>query len=183
MKIDPANDEADVERTTDADEVDVTVDAAGATGTGERSDAGSETEAEPGTDERTAGVVGGDDSADEDDDVADDAEPLTIGLPDGTESVSEAILSHRRMLTNPSDHGLVSADDAEQVIETLEELANDVPDDLRGDLEGIEASVDDMAARLDRQERQIRELRDTVASLADILGASVDFEDGDENGS
>jgi hypothetical protein len=169
MKIDPAEDGTETNRTTDAD---------GAGGGG-----GPDPEPEP-EPEPSSGTADGADvasGADEADgtDVADGAEPLTIGLPDGSESVSEAILSHRRMLTNPSEHGLVSADDAEDVVETLEELAAEVPDDLQEDLEAVEASVEELAAGLDRQGRQIRELRETVASLAEILGTSVDFEDVD----
>ncbi|WP_251328182.1 autophagy-related protein 17 [Haloplanus pelagicus] len=130
-----------------------------------------------------------DDAADgaEIDDVADGAEtddvdavePLTITLPDGSESVSEAILSHRRMLTNPADHGLVSADEADEVLDTIEELAEEVPEDLRDDLADLEASVEGLTERLDRQDRQIGELQETVESLADILGASVEFQHRD----
>ena len=107
------------------------------------------------------------------------AEPLTIALPDGSESVSEAILSHRRMLTNPSDHGLVSTEEADEVRETVGRLAEEVPDELRDDLADLETSVDELADGLDRQQRQIQELRKTVESLAEILGASVDFQTGE----
>jgi hypothetical protein len=113
--------------------------------------------------------------------VVGEVEPLTIGLPDGSESVSEAILSHRRMLTNPSEHGLVSADDAAEVQESVAELAEEVPEDLQGDMETLEASVEELATGVGRQEQQIRELRDTVASLAEILGASVEFRTFDED--
>ena len=113
--------------------------------------------------------------------VVGEVEPLTIGLPDGSESVSEAILSHRRMLTNPSEHGLVSADDAAEVQESVAELAEEVPEGLQGDMETLEASVEELATGVGRQEQQIRELRDTVASLAEILGASVEFRTFDED--
>jgi len=125
-------------------------------------------EADESESENESAVVGG-------------VEPLTIGLPDGSESVSEAILSHRRMLTNPSEHGLVSADDAAEVQETVAELAEEVPEDLQGEMETLEASVEELATGVDRQEQQIRELRDTVASLAEILGASVEFRTFDED--
>jgi methyl-accepting chemotaxis protein len=108
------------------------------------------------------------------------AEPLTIALPDGSESVSEAILSHRQMLTNPSDHGLVSAEEAEEVRETVDRLVEEVPEDLSDEMADLETSVDELADGLDRQQRQIQELRDTVASLAEILGASVEFRTGDD---
>jgi hypothetical protein len=134
----------------------------------------------------TATVVDGADETTETGDdgggaIVDEVEPLTITLPDGSESVSEAILSHRRMLTNPSDHGLVSADDAAAVQETVSELSEAVPDELHEDIEAIESSVADLAAGLDRQERQLRELRETVTSLAEILGASVEFRTFDGN--
>ncbi|MFB6256836.1 MAG: hypothetical protein ABEH58_08970 [Haloplanus sp.] len=117
--------------------------------------------------------------------VVGEVEPLTIGLPDGSESVSEAILSHRRMLTNPSEHGLASTDDAAEIRETVAELAEKVPEDLQEEMETLEASVEKLATGVDRQEQQIRELRDTVVSLAEILGTSVEFrtfgEDGGED--
>ncbi|MFB6101905.1 MAG: hypothetical protein ABEJ73_05010 [Haloplanus sp.] len=124
----------------------------------------------------TEGTAG----TDETDDGTETAEPLTIGLPDGSESVSEAILSHRQMLTNPSEHGLVSTAEAEEVQETVERLSDEVPDDLQEEMQTLETSVDELGERLDRQQRQIQELRDTVASLAEILGASVDFQRLDE---
>ena len=108
------------------------------------------------------------------------AEPLTIALPDGSESVSEAILSHRQMLTNPDDHGLVSASETKAVREAVDQLAEDVPDELAGELDELGASVETLTDRVDQQQRQIRELRATVTSLAEILGASVEFEAGDE---
>ena len=52
---------------------------------------------------------------------------------------------------------------------------------MQDELAELETSVDDLVGRLDRQERQIGELRATVASLADILGASVEFQTFDED--
>jgi len=150
MKIDPAEQETETNGTAEATMVDEADD----------SESASESENE-------SAVVGG-------------VEPLTIGLPDGSESVSEAILSHRQMLTNPSEHGLVSADDAAEVQETVAELSEDVPGDLQGRMETLEASIEELATGVGRQEQQIRELRDTVASLAEILGASVEFRTFDE---
>jgi len=151
MKIDPADRRTDGERAAET----------------EATDGGTKTEADTG--ERP-----GSESA------LTSAEPLTIALPDGSESVSEAILSHRQMLTNPSDHGLVSAAEAEEVRETVDRLAEEVPEELRDEMTDLEASVDELADGLDRQQRQIQELRDTVASLAEILGASVEFRTGDD---
>ena len=128
-----------------------------------------------------ATVVDESDESEPESAVSGEVEPLTIGLPDGSESVSEAILSHRQMLTNPSEHGLVSASEAEDVRETVADLSERVPEELQDELAELETSVDDLVGRLDRQERQIGELRATVASLADILGASVEFQTFDED--
>lgn len=109
--------------------------------------------------------------------------PLTLELPDGSESVSEAILSHREMLTNPAAHDLVSAEEMAELRETIEELSEAVPEELEAELATLDTVVDEMADRIDQQQREIRELRQTVASLADILGASPEFEtaeDGDD---
>jgi len=146
-------------------------------------DRGAETETETDGAAEASLVDESDESADEsgsESALSGEAEPLTIGLPDGSESVSEAILSHRQMLTNPSEHGLVAASEAEDVQETVAELAEEVPDDLQDELVELETSVGELAGRLDRQERQIGELRATVASLADILGASVEFQTFDD---
>lgn len=100
---------------------------------------------------------------------------LTITLPDGSESVSEAMLTHRRMLTNPADNGLAAAGDLEGLREAVEALSAAVPEDLDEEMAALEASVDEVADGLDRQQRQIQELGETVARLAEILGTSVEF--------
>lgn len=109
--------------------------------------------------------------------VVNAAEPLTITLPDGSESVSEAILSNRQMLTNPDEHGLVSAGEVDDVREALDTLSAEVSDDLRAEVATLETSLAEVEKGLDRQGRQIQELRDTVSSLAEILGASVEFQE------
>jgi hypothetical protein len=108
---------------------------------------------------------------------------LTITLPDGSESVSEAILTNRRMLTEPAAHDLAPAAELEELRESVDRLSAAVPEDLAGEMETLEASVDEVADGLDRQQRQIQELTDTVASLAEILGASVEFETLEHDGS
>jgi len=155
MDVDPMNaDRTETDGTLDADEAEATATVV---------DADSADEAEGDADE-----AAGD---------APDAEPLTITLPDGSESVSEAILSHRRMLTNPSEHGLVAAEEGEEILDAVEALSADVPEDLDEELTALERSVEGMVDRMDRQERRIEELQDTVESLAEILGASVEFEE------
>ncbi|AXG07986.1 hypothetical protein DU500_16975 [Haloplanus rubicundus] len=164
MKIDPA------ERSTETDD------------TAEATVVDDEDESETATDGTAeATVIDGSDESAPESAVTGEVEPLTIGLPDGSESVSEAILSHRRMLTNPSEHGLVAASEAEEVQETVADLSERVPEELEGELAELETSVEGLADRLDRQDRQIEELRATVTSLADILGASVEFRTFDED--
>lgn len=169
MKIDPANGAG-----TDAERSDAT-----------GADGGTEAEARPasaddadGTDdpaEPKARVV--DDSTDSEADTVDAAGPLTITLPDGSESVSEAILSNRRMLTNPEEHGLVSASEVDDVRGALDTLSAEVSDGLQDEVATLETSLAEAEKQLDRQSRRIEELRDTVSSLAEILGASVEFQE------
>jgi len=169
MKIDPAEQRTGAKHAEETD--------GGVETESETADAGA---TDDGAGNETADAGATDDGA-ENGSALTDAEPLTITLPDGSESVSEAILSHRRMLTNPSDHGLVSSEEAEEVRETVDRLAEEVPEELRGKMTELEASVDELAAGVDRQQQQIQELRATVASLAEILGASVEFRSfGDE---
>jgi hypothetical protein len=102
--------------------------------------------------------------------------PLTITLPDGSESVSEAILSNRQMLTNPSENGLASAEETTEAREAIETLSEEIPEDLQGEVETLRGSIEGMTARLDRHERRIDELQETVQSLGEILGASVELD-------
>ena len=103
------------------------------------------------------------------------AEPLSIRLPDGSESVSEAIISHRQMLTNPGEYDLASADTVADMRETIARLTEDVPPGLRSDLKTLESSVENVISQLEQQQQQIEELRQATTSLAEILGASVEF--------
>ena len=108
------------------------------------------------------------------------AEPLSIRLPDGSESVSEAILSHRQMLTNPGEYDLASAETVADMRETIARLTEDVPPGLRSDLQTLESSLEEVISQLEQQQQQIDELRQATTSLAEILGASVEFStDGD----
>ncbi|WP_338737697.1 hypothetical protein [Haloplanus salilacus] len=168
MKIDPANgSDTDAER-PDAVEAD-----GGAEAEARLADDG-DTEPEASLVDESTGAET--DDADESA-VVDAAEPLTITLPDGSESVSEAILSNRRMLTNPDEHDLVSAGELEEVRDAVDTLSTEVSDDLRDEVATLETSLEEVEKHIDRQGRQIEELRDTVTSLAEILGASVEFQE------
>jgi hypothetical protein len=189
MKIDPANrDATETEAAETEDEQDATAtvvaDGAPEAGVGPAADEAAEApeqEADEAPEQEAdeahePEADGSDDGAD----VESAVEPLTISLPDGSESVSEAILSHRQMLANPSKHGLVSETEAAEMLDAVETLSEEVPEGLESELETLETSIEAMADRLDRQDRQLAELRETVTSLAEILGTSVEFETADE---
>jgi len=104
---------------------------------------------------------------------------LTIALPDGSENVAEAMAANRRMLSNPAENGLAAAEELDELREAVEALSGAVPDELDEELATLEASVDEVADGLDRQQRQIQELSEVVTRLAEILGASVEFQSVD----
>jgi hypothetical protein len=108
---------------------------------------------------------------------ADGPEPLTISLPDGSESVAAAIRSNREMLAAPAENGLAPAEAVTELREAVDRLADDRPDDLTSELAGIETATERLADRVARQDREIRELREVVRSLAEILGASIEFQE------
>jgi hypothetical protein len=113
---------------------------------------------------------------------ADEPEPLTISLPDGSESVAAAIRSNREMLAAPAENGLAPAEAVTELRETVDRLAEDRPDDLTNELAGLETATERLADRVARQDREIRELREVVRSLAEILGASVEFQESADDG-
>ncbi|CCQ37396.1 uncharacterized protein Nmlp_3262 [Natronomonas moolapensis 8.8.11] len=107
-------------------------------------------------------------------------DPLTIELPDGTESVSEAILSNRQMLIDPDESAMASETEVVELTDWVEELAGTIADVEQHQTETIEAEVTDLEAVIEEQRRQIEELRGAVESLADILGTTADWETFDE---
>jgi hypothetical protein len=113
---------------------------------------------------------------------ADGPEPLTISLPDGSESVAAAIRSNREMLAAPAENGLAPAEAVTELRETVDRLAEDRPDDLTNELAGLETATERLADRVARQDRELRELREVVRSLAEILGASVEFQESATDG-
>ena len=105
-----------------------------------------------------------------------DASPLTIELPDGSSSVSEAILAHREMLRAPSEHGLATDEDVTHLSEAAETLSTKIQEaDRRG--EETESDVETLRETVERQQQQIEELRATVDSLAGILGTATEWEE------
>lgn len=113
-----------------------------------------------------------------DDGALTDPSPLTIELPDGSSSVSEAILAHREMLRAPSEHGLATDEDVTHLSEAAETLSTKIQEaDRRG--EETESEVETLRETVARQHRQIEELRATVDSLAEILGTATEWEEFD----
>jgi len=167
MDVDPMNTgRADTDRTAEAEEAEATATVV---------DADADDTADAGDTVDASATEDASDAADD----APDVEPLTITLPDGSESISEAILSHRQMLTTPSEHGLVSAEEGEEILDAVEALSAAVPEELDEELTALERSVEGMVDRMDRQEQRIEELQGTVESLAEILGTSVEFDHSD----
>jgi chromosome segregation ATPase len=112
----------------------------------------------------------------DDDGALTDASPLTIELPDGSSSVSEAILAHREMLRAPSEHGLATDEDVTHLSEAAETLSTKIQEaDRRG--EETKSEVETLQETVERQRKQIEELRATVDSLAEILGTATEWQE------
>lgn len=107
------------------------------------------------------------------------SQPLTITLPDGSESVSDAILSHREMLRAPDDHGLATTQEITHLSEAMEALSADV--EAATDEERHQADVTELQTAIEQQQQQIAELRSAVTSLAEILGAEVEWDEAEQH--
>jgi len=110
-----------------------------------------------------------------------EARPLTIELPDGSASVSDAILSHREMLRAPEEHGLATDEDITHLSEAMDTLSTEI-EETGQESEETREEVAELRETVERQRRQIDELQATVDSLAEILGTSTEWEtfDADE---
>ena len=121
-------------------------------------------------------------SADESGDGAlTETRPLTIELPDGSASVSDAILAHREMLRGPEEHGLATGEDITHLSEAMDTLSTEI-EETGQESEETREEVEQLRETVERQRRQIVELQATVDSLAEILGTSTEWEtfDADE---
>jgi peptidoglycan hydrolase CwlO-like protein len=110
------------------------------------------------------------------------SQPLTITLPDGSESVSDAILSHREMLRAPQEHGLATDQEITHLSEAVEALSADVEETSEQSDES-QAELAELRSLVEQQRRQIDELQAAVTSLAGILGTDTEwetFDDGDQ---
>jgi len=119
------------------------------------------------------------DSPIESTDSVPDAQPLTIKLPDGSESVSDAILAHREMLHAPEEHGLATSEDITHLSEGMETLSTELSETGQAH-EETQAEVEQLRATVERQREQIDELQSAVTSLAEILGTTTEWETFDD---
>jgi peptidoglycan hydrolase CwlO-like protein len=108
------------------------------------------------------------------------AGPLKIELPDGSESVSDAILSHREMLQAPDDNGLATEEEITHLTEAIESLSAEVQETGQ-QLDETQTDVDEVKDTVARQQQQIEELQSAVNSLAEILGTSTEWRRFDED--
>lgn len=108
------------------------------------------------------------------------SQPLTITLPDGSESVSDAILSHREMLHAPQEHGLATDQEITHLSEAVEALSADVEENSQQSDES-QAELAELRSLVEQQRRQIDELQAAVTSLAGILGTETEWETFDDD--
>jgi chromosome segregation ATPase len=127
-------------------------------------------------------------SPDADDDAAESgaesanapaANPLQIALPDGSESVSDAIVTHREMLREPQEHGLATEEDITHLSEAMESLSGTIQETTRRSEES-QARIAELEELVETQERQIEELQSMVDSLAGILGTETEWRTVDD---
>ena len=107
---------------------------------------------------------------------------LTIALPEGSSSVSDAIITHREMLNAPKEHGLATEDDVEHLSEAFETISGDL-NEVRSKHEDKEAEVAELRELVEEQQEQITELQSMISSLAEILGTDTAWESFQENDS
>lgn len=125
---------------------------------------------------------------------------LTIALPDGCESVSDAIVTNREMLREPQDHGLATEEDITHLSEAMEGLSTKVQtvgnkhEESQSEVEELQNvveqqrqqldeqlhQIDQQQQKIDQQQRQIDELQSMVTQLMEILGTDAEWETFDE---
>ncbi|MEF8826707.1 MAG: hypothetical protein V5A27_10285 [Halapricum sp.] len=104
-----------------------------------------------------------------------DSPALTIALPDGSESVSDAIVTNREILREPQKHGLATDQEITHLSEAMEGLSTDV-EEASHKYDENRSDVAELQNLVEQQQRQIDELQSMVASLADILGTEAEWE-------
>lgn len=112
-------------------------------------------------------------------DEAPDANPLQIALPDGSASVSDAIVTHREMLRDPQEHGLATDQDVTHLSEAIESLSANISETTQQHDES-RSQIEELQDLVEQQRRQIDELQSMVASLAGILGTETEWQTFEE---
>ena len=108
-----------------------------------------------------------------------ESQPLTIALPDGSTSVSDAIVTHREMLIEPQEHGLATDEAITHLSEAMEKLWDDI-EATTEESEETRSQISELQETVERQQRQIEELQSTVTSLAEILGTEAEWQTFDD---
>lgn len=109
-----------------------------------------------------------------------DSHALKIALPEGSESVSDAIVTHREMLREPEQHGLATDQDITHLSEAMETLSDDV-DSVRQHHDEYDSDITELREVVEHQQEQIDELRSMVTSLAEILGTETEWRSFDSS--
>lgn len=104
---------------------------------------------------------------------------LTITLPEGSENVSDAIVTNREMLREPQDHGLATEQDITHLSEAIEGLSGKV-EGVSNEYDETQDTVAELQSVVERQQRQIEELQSMVTSLTDILGTEAEWQTFDD---
>lgn len=104
---------------------------------------------------------------------------LTITLPEGSTSVSDAIVTNREMLREPQNHGIATDEDITHLSEAMESLSGKV-DNVNRQYDESQSSVNELQHLVEQQQQQINELQTMVTSLADILGTEAEWNTFDE---
>lgn len=99
-------------------------------------------------------------------------QPLSITLPDGSENVADAIVTHREMLTDPCEHGLATDEDISHLSKAMETFSDKLEKTTQ-QYDETQPQIDELQDLVEQQQQQINELQSVVTSLADILGTEA----------
>lgn len=105
---------------------------------------------------------------------------MTIPLPEGSTSVSDAIVTNREMLREPERHGLATEGDIENLSGAMESLSAKVERVDRQHEDGDER-LTELEELVERQQQQIDELQSMVSDLVDILGTEAEWTTFDDS--
>ena len=119
------------------------------------------------------------DGADDASDVA-ESPGMAIPLPEGSTSVSDAIVTNREMLREPDRHGLATEGDIENLSGAMESLSAKVERVDRQHEDGDER-LTELEGLVERQRQQIDELQSMVGDLVDILGTEAEWTTFDDS--